>query len=72
MFKTLAIALICLTLAGCSVNPPIALDGFIAYWCATHEAERPTRAEYAAFTEEQKRAMNDRNTYGAEHCGWRP
>jgi hypothetical protein len=70
--KGLAAALLCLTLAGCSLNAPVHLDGLIAYWCQVNEPERPTRAQYATYTEKQKRDMNAKNTYGAKHCGWKP
>ncbi len=59
-------------LAGCAINPPVEADGVIAYWCATNQAERPTRAQYALFSEQQKREMDVHNTYGAKHCGWKP
>jgi hypothetical protein len=71
MAKALIAAALALTLlAGCATAPRH-LDGFIAYWCATNDPERPTAAEYALYTEDRKRDMNAHNTYGEKHCGWR-
>lgn len=76
MAKTLIIAALALALsmplAGCANSPPVALDGAIAYWCAVNEPERPTAAQYATFSDAQKRSMDTHNSYGAKRCGWKP
>ncbi len=72
MAKALAVVATCLALAGCSLNAPVHLDGLIAYWCETNEPERPTRAQYALYSEDDKRDMNAKNSYGEKHCGWKP
>ena len=59
-------------LAGCALGPPVEADGVIAYWCATNQPERPTKAQYALYSAQQKRAMDTHNTYGAKRCGWKP
>jgi hypothetical protein len=60
-----------LPLAGCAL-PPVQADGVIAYWCATNTPTEPTRAQYATFSDRQKRDMDVHNTWGAKHCGWKP
>jgi len=74
MAKALMIvaAVALLALSGCATSPPVHLQGFIAYWCATNEPERPSRVVYASMTETARRDMNAHNTYGAKHCGWKP
>ncbi|MEO9231548.1 MAG: hypothetical protein ABI216_21720 [Devosia sp.] len=72
MAKALALILICAMLAGCAVHPPIEADGVVSFWCATNTAEQPTRAQYATFTDAQKREMDVHNSYGAKHCHWKP
>ena len=72
MAKALMLLVLCAGLAGCSLNPPIEADGVVAYWCATNTPEQPTRAQYALYSDAQKRSMDTHNTYGAKHCGWKP
>lgn len=71
MAKALTILALCVMLAACSINPPIEADGVVAYWCATNTALHPTRAQYALYTDAQRRQMDIHNTYGAKHCRWK-
>ena len=70
--RLIAAALLASTLAGCALGPPIEANGVVAYWCATNQPERPTRAQYALYSDQQKRSMDTLNTYGAKNCGWKP
>lgn len=65
-------AALVMCLYGCALGPPVEADGVIAYWCATNQPERPTHAQYALYSDAQKRAMDTHNTYGAKRCGWKP
>lgn len=69
MAKALILAAM-LTLSGCA-TAPVHLDGLIAYWCQVNTPQRPTSAEYALYDESRRREMNNHNTYGVEHCGWK-
>lgn len=70
--RLIALTLIAAMLSGCALGPPVEADGVIAYWCATNQPERPTHAQYALYSDAQKRTMDTHNTYGAKRCGWKP
>lgn len=66
--RGLAASLLLLTLAACA-NPTLIKVG-LDTWCDTNKPERPTAAQYATFTHEQKVDMADHNEFGRRHCKW--
>ena len=52
--------------------PPKYIEASVSVWCDTNKPTRPTREQYAAFSETQKIDMADHNEFGAKHCGWKP
>lgn len=67
--KLLGIVALCFVLAGCVPN---VIEASTNVWCQTNAPTRPTHAQYALYSHQQKVDMADHNAFGAKFCHWKP